>query len=57
MTRMEFEGDWARVSITGMRIRVDGCSGQSFIRSFATFTSSSDDNAAVVTYLGATRAV
>ena len=57
VTRKEFEGDWARVSITGMRIRVDGCSGQSFIRSFATFTSSSDDNAAVVTYLGVTRAV
>lgn len=57
VTRMNFEGDWARVSITGMRIRVDGCSGQSFIRSFATFTSSSDDTAAVVTYLGVTRAV
>ena len=57
VTRKNFEGDWARVSITGLRIRVDGCSGQSFIRSFATFTSSSDDNAAVVTYLGVTRAV
>ena len=57
VTRKDFEGDWARVSINGLRIRVDGCSGQSFIRSFATFTSSSDDNAAVVTYLGVTRAV
>lgn len=57
VTRKAFKGDWARVSITGMRIRVDGCSGQSFIRSFATFTSSSDDNAAVVTYAGVTRAV
>ena len=57
VTRKAFEGDWARVSITGLRIRVDGCAGQSFIRSFATFTSSSDDNADVVTYLGVTRAV
>lgn len=57
VTRKEFEGDWARVSITGLRIRVDGCHGQAFIRSFATFTSSSDDNSAVVTYLGVTRAV
>ncbi len=57
VTRKEFEGDWARVSITGLRIRVDGCHGQAFIRSFATFTSSADDNAAVVTYLGVTRAV
>lgn len=57
VTRKEFEGDWARVSITGLRIRVDGCHGQAFIRSFATFTSSADDTAAVVTYLGVTRAV
>lgn len=57
VTRKAFEGDWARVSVNGMRIRVDGCSGQSFIRSFATFTSSSDDDAAVVTYVGVTRAV
>jgi hypothetical protein len=57
VTRKEFDGDWARVSITGLRIRVDGCSGQSFIRSFATFTSLGGDNAEVVTYLGVTRAV
>lgn len=57
ITRKEFEGDWARVSISGLRIRVDGCHGQAFIRSFATFTSSADDNSAVVTYLGVTRAV
>lgn len=57
VTRKEFEGDWARVSITGRRIWIDGCAGQSFIRSFATFSSSTDDNADVVTYLGVTRAV
>lgn len=57
VTRKKFEGDWARVSITGMRIRIDGCGGQSFIRSFATFTSATADNAEVVTYLGVTRAV
>ena len=57
VTKKSFEGDWARVSITGLRIRVDGCAGQSFIRSFATFTGSSADNADVVTYLGVTRAV
>lgn len=57
VTKKQFEGDWARVSITGVRVRVDGCAGQSFVRSFATFTSSSGDNADVVTYLGVTRAV
>lgn len=57
VTRKEFEGDWARVAITGMRIWIDGCAGQSFIRSFATFTGSTDDNSDVVTYLGVTRAI
>lgn len=57
VTTKEFEGDWARVSITGMRIKIDGCGGQSFIRSFATFTGTSGDNSDVVTYLGVTRAV
>ena len=57
VAKKEYEGDWGRVSVTGMRIKVDGCSGQSFIRSFATFTSKSGDNAQVVTYRGVTRAV
>lgn len=57
VTKKEYEGDWARVSITGLRIRIDGCSGQSFIRSFATFTSKTGDNGEVVTYVGVTRAV
>ena len=57
VTKKTFEGDWARVSITGLRVKVDGCAGQSFIRSFATFTSSTKDDANVVTYLGVTRAV
>lgn len=57
VTKKEFEGDWARVAINGMRIWIDGCAGQSFIRSFATFTGSTGDNADVVTYFGVTRAV
>lgn len=57
VTKKEFEGDWARVAVNGMRIWIDGCAGQSFIRSFATFTGSTGDNADVVTYFGVTRAV
>lgn len=52
-----FKGTKSRVSITGFRIKVDGCAGQSFIRSYATFTSSTDNTDDVVTYLGVTRAV
>lgn len=47
----------SRVSVTGYRVSIDGCAGQSFIRSYATLTSSTDDTADVVTYLGVTRAV
>jgi hypothetical protein len=52
-----FKGTKSRVSITGYRIKIDGCAGQSFIRSYATFTSSTDNTDDVVTYLGVTKAV
>jgi hypothetical protein len=55
--RTEFEGSTTRVSVTGYRVSIDGCAGQSFIRSYATLTSSTADTADVVTYLGVTRAV
>lgn len=55
--KKSFEGTTTHVNITGFRIRVDGCAGQSFIRSYATFTSSTDDTEDIVTYLGVTRAV
>lgn len=55
--RTEFEGTTTRVSVTGYRVSIDGCAGQSFIRSYATLTSSTDDTADMVTYLGVTRAV
>ncbi|OHU28924.1 MspA protein [Mycobacteroides franklinii] len=47
----------ARVSITGFRIKIDSCVGQSFIRSYAIFTSSTEDTQDVVTYMGVTKAV
>lgn len=55
--KKSFKGTEARVSITGYRIKVDGCAGQSFIRSYATFTSSTDNTDDVITYLGVTKAV
>ena len=55
--KKEYKGSKSRVSITGFRIKVDGCAGQSFIRSYATFTSSTDNTDDVVTYLGPTKAV
>ena len=55
--KKSFKGTKAHVNITGYRIKVDGCAGQSFIRSYATFTSSTDNTDDVVSYVGATRAV
>lgn len=52
-----FKGTKSHVNINGYRIKVDGCAGQSFIRSYATFTSSTDNTDDVVTYLGATKAI
>ena len=55
--KKSFKGTKSHVNITGYRIKIDGCAGQSFIRSYATFTSSTDNTDDVVTYVGVTRAV
>lgn len=55
--KKSFKGTDPRVSITGFRIKIDGCAGQSFIRSYATLTSSTDNTDDVVTYLGVTKVV
>ena len=55
--KKKYKGSKSRISITGFRIKIDGCAGQSFIRSYATFTSSTDNTDDVVTYLGPTKAV
>ena len=55
--KKSFKGTKARISVTGFRIKIDGCAGQSFIRSYATFTNSTDNTDDVVTYLGVTKAV
>jgi len=55
--KKSFKGTKSRVAVHGFRIKIDGCAGQSFIRSYATLTSSTDNTDDVVTYLGVTRAV
>ncbi len=57
VTKMAFEGDTARVTITAFRIKIDSCVGQSFIRSYAILTSSTEDTQDVITYMGVTKAV
>ncbi|WP_374110390.1 MspA family porin [Mycolicibacterium sp. F2034L] len=53
----EFEGTEARVTITGLRVNFDRCLGQSFIRSHATLSVSTEDTEDVITYLGVTKIV
>ncbi|WP_370333886.1 MspA family porin [Mycolicibacterium hippocampi] len=53
----KFEGDEARVTITGLRVNFDRCVGQSFIRSRATLAVSTEDTEDVITYLGVTKIV
>lgn len=55
--KKSFKGSKSRVSVTGLRVKIDGCAGQSFIRSYATFTASTDNSDDVVSYLGVTKAV
>ncbi|QQG95609.1 MspA family porin [Mycobacteroides chelonae] len=58
VTKMAFEKETtARVTITAFRIKIDSCVGQSFIRSYAVLTSSTEDTQDVVTYMGVTKAV
>jgi MspA len=55
--KKSFKGMAPRVTITGFRIKIDGCVGQSFLRSYATLTSSTDNTDDVITYLGVTKVV
>ena len=55
---LEFEGStdpWVMVS--NFHIKIDGCVGQSFIRSYATLTKVTDGSASVLNYVGVTKTV
>ena len=52
-----FQGTDPRIIIGGFRIKIDGCEGQSFLRSYATLTSSTDNTDDLVSYLGVTKVV
>jgi hypothetical protein len=57
LDKKSFKGTGTRVTFTGVRVKFDTCAGQSFIRSYATLTSSTDNTDDVITYLGVTKAV
>ncbi len=57
VTKKRFESAAPWVSITGFRIKIDGCVGESFIRSYAILTKSDDAGDAILSWYGATKAV
>lgn len=52
-----FKAAPVRVTLKDIHIKVDGCAGQSFLRSYAILTSSSTDADDTVAYCGVTKAV
>ena len=52
-----FKSTDPRITIGSFHVKVDGCVGQSFLRSYATLTSSTDTTDTVVSYLGVTKVV
>jgi hypothetical protein len=57
LDKKSFKGTTTRISLNGVRVKTDQCAGQSFIRSYATLTSSTDNTDDVITYLGVTKSV
>jgi hypothetical protein len=55
--KKSFKAAPVRVTIKDVHIKLDGCVGQSFLRSYATMTSSTTDTDDIVAYYGVTKAV
>ena len=57
VVRKQFKGPDPWVMITDFHVKIDGCVGQSFIRSYATLTRVTDQSDVVLSYVGVTKAV
>jgi hypothetical protein len=55
--KKEFKGANPWVMINNFHVKIDGCVGQSFIRSYATLTRVTDQSDVVLSYVGITKAV
>ena len=55
--RKEFRGNDPWVSISGFHVKIDGCVGESFIRSYAVLTHATDQSDSILGYYGTTRKV
>ena len=57
VSKKEFKGAEPWIQITGFRVKIDGCVGESFIRSYAFLTRSTDVSDAIIGYYGVTKKV
>jgi hypothetical protein len=57
VTKKRYKGADPWVSISNFRITIDGCVGESFIRSYVTITKSTDEGEAILSWFGTTKAV
>ncbi len=57
VTKKVFVGTAPWVQIDNFRIKIDGCVGQSFIRSYATLAKSTDDGDGILSWYGTTKTV
>ena len=57
VTKRAYKGTKPWVSISNFRTKIDGCVGESFIRSYATLTRSTDEGEAILSWYGVTKAV
>ncbi|MUM18400.1 MspA family porin [Mycobacterium sp. CBMA271] len=55
--KKKYKGSEVRITLKDVHIKIDGCIGQSFLRSYAVLTSSSKDNDDIVGYYGVTKTV
>jgi MspA len=57
VSKKEFTGSDPWVMVEGFRVKIDGCVGESFIRSYAFLTRSTDVSDAIVAWYGVTKKV
>lgn len=57
VVRKEFKGPNPWVMIHDFHVKIDGCVGQSYIRSYSTLTRVTDESDVVLSYVGVTKAV
>jgi len=57
VTKKEYKGAEPWVSISNFHVKIDGCVGESFIRSYATLTYSTEQGEAILSWFGVTKAV